>query len=134
MGSMTAAKAWLRAPMVDCALSFFVVVVFSAVFVASGWLVLAPQAQIPGDGGFLEHQAQFVTQLHPWLFPLYVVGTLLTMLGTLYGTLEVGPAILREMFRLIHVGKSTATTSMKLRRIAIFWSGGGAFLVLVVQV
>jgi hypothetical protein len=49
---------WIRAPLIDSTLSFLVVLVFSAVFVASGKLVLGPVHQIPGDGAFLEHQAR----------------------------------------------------------------------------
>lgn len=129
--SLKSAKPWLRAPLVDCVISFLVVIVFSAVFVASGAIVLAPRQQIPGDGGFLEHQAQFLTQLHPWLYPLYVAGTLLTMLGTLYGTLEVAPPMLTETLRLFREDALDSKVSRRLRRIAILWSGGGAFAVLV---
>ena len=130
---LAAARPWLRAPMIDCAISFLIVVVFSAVFVASGAVVLGPQQQIPGDGGFLEHQAQFVTELHPWLYPLYVVGTILTMLGTLYGTLEVAPPILAESFRLLRATAVTKEETQRLRRAGILWSGIGALAVLAVS-
>ena len=130
--TLAAARPWLRAPLIDCMMSFLIVVVFSAVFVASGVVVLAPQHQIPGDGGFLGHQAQFVTKLHPWLYPLYVVGTMLTMLGTLYGTLEVAPPVLLESFRLLK-RKCRPDEAKRLRRIAILWSGIGAFVVLAVS-
>ena len=102
-------------------------------FVASGAVVLGPQQQIPGDGGFLEHQAQFVTELHPWLYPLYVVGTILTMLGTLYGTLEVAPPILAESFRLLRATAVTKEETQRLRRAGILWSGIGALAVLAVS-
>ncbi|MEM9658193.1 MAG: Nramp family divalent metal transporter, partial [Planctomycetota bacterium] len=125
-------KRWIRAPLIDCTLSFLVVLGFSAVFVASGRLVLAPQRLVPGDGGFLQHQAQFVTQLHPWLYPLYVVGTLLAMLGTLYGTLEVAPAVFREASRLL-ARSDAAKQARSLRRVALAWTVAGAVLVLVVS-
>ncbi len=131
--TLVAARRWLRAPMVDCAISFLIVVAFSAVFVASGAVVLAPQHQIPGDGGFLQHQAQFVTELHPWLYPLYVVGTVLTMLGTLYGTLEVAPPILTEAVRLWRPAAAHEDETRRLRRAAILWSGVGALAVLGVS-
>lgn len=127
---LAVARVWLRAPAVDCGLSFLVVVIFSAVFVASGAIVLGPQHQIPGDGGFLEHQSQFVTQLHPWLYPLYVVGTLLTMLGTLYGTLEVAPPILAEGYRIWRP-QASPTALRALRRFAILWCGAGASVILL---
>ena len=95
--------------------------------------MLGPQHQIPGDGNFLDHQAQFVTQIHPWLFPLYVGGTLCAMLGTLYGTLEVAPAILRETIRLLDVHDDTVEQASRLRRLAILWASGGAIAVLIVS-
>ncbi len=123
-------RTWIRAPLIDCSLSFLVVLFFSAVFVASGARFLAPAHQIPGDGSFLEHQAQFVTRLHPWLYPLYILGAFLTMVGTLYGTLEVGPTVLREI-----VGAwgrpSRDASPASLRLLALFWCAGGAILLLV---
>ena len=122
-------RTWIRAPLIDCTLSFLVVLVFSAVFVASGARVLGPAQQIPADDNFLQHQAQFVTRLHPWLYPLYTVGALLTMLGTLYGTLEVGPTILRETYRA-WVGHPPRRGMGPMRTIALTWCAGGALGVL----
>jgi hypothetical protein len=126
-------KQWMRAPLIDCTLSFVVVLVFSAVFVASGKLVLGPARQIPGDGAFLEHQAQFVTSIHPWLYPLYAVGAFLTMFGTLYGTLEIAPTILREMMLAVAPNQLTSRNSRRMRLLAISWCAGIAFLVLAVS-
>ena len=124
-------RQWIRAPLVDCTLSFVIVMAFSTVFVASGWLVLGPQRQIPGDGNFLEHQAQFVTQIHPWLFGLYVAGTMCAMLGTLYGTLEVAPAILREAGRLLEFHSDAEDNVNSMRRVALLWTSSVAMAVLV---
>ncbi|MCA9189999.1 MAG: hypothetical protein KDA99_30450, partial [Planctomycetales bacterium] len=141
----TILRQWMRAPLIDCTVSFLVVLLFSGVFVASGAIVLGPRHQLPSNEGFLEHQAQFVTQLHPWLYPLYVVGVLLTMLGTLYGTLEVAPTIMREFMialsdkRHCTSGTSTHGTGAqrsagdRYRKSAILWSGGGACLVLAIS-
>jgi hypothetical protein len=139
-----ALRQWIRAPLIDCTLSFLIVLIFTAVFVASGKLILGPAHQIPGDGAFLEHQAQFVTHLHPWLFPLYAVGAFLTMFGTLYGTLEVAPVILRETAlacgrRLptpINAANDRATprdNARHLRRLAIVWCAVVAFVVLAIS-
>jgi hypothetical protein len=124
---------WIRAPLIDCTLSFIVVLVFSAVFVASGKLVLGPTQQIPGDGAFLDHQAQFVTQIHPWLYPLYVAAVFLTMLGTLYGTLEVGPTVLREVALAVVPRRVTPRFGQQIRSVAIGWCGAVAFAVLAVS-
>ena len=64
-------REWLRAPLIDCSMSFLVVVVFTAVFVAAGAIVLGPQRQIPNEENLLSLQAAFVTSIHPWLMPLY---------------------------------------------------------------
>ena len=94
-------RLWVRAPLIDCSLSFLVVIAFSAVFVASGTMILGPQHKIPNEENLLSLQSAFVTGVHPWLMPLYVVGVFLTMFGTLYGTLEVGCCIVEEMVRCV---------------------------------
>ena len=126
-------RLWTRAPLIDCTISFLVVIVFSAVFVASGKLVLGPEHQIPGDGAFLEHQARFVTHIHPWLYPLYVVGVFLAMLGTLYGTLEVAPAMLRETVLAVSKNRFASGESRWLRVLAIGWCAAVALVVLAVS-
>ncbi len=126
-------RQWLRAPLVDCTLSFLVVLLFSAVFVASGKLVLGPEHQLPGDGAFLEHQAQFLTRIHPWLYPLYVAAAFLAIAGTLYGTLEVAPTILRETALAVVPNKLTRGNSRQLRNLAIGWCTGVALVVLAVN-
>lgn len=128
--SLMTLKPWIRAPLIDCTISFSIVFIFSAVFVASGWLVLAPNQQIPGEGSFLEHQAQFVTQLHPWLFPLYAIGTLMAMLGTLYGTIEIAPAVARETFQLLRTQYRLSRWETRLRTISLLWTAAGAMGVL----
>lgn len=125
-------RQWLRAPLIDCTLSFLVVLVFTSVFVASGKLVLGPAHQIPGDGAFLEHQAQFVTRIHPWLYPLYVVAVFLAMGGTLYGTLEVAPTILREAVLALRPQTNTGDFA-RLRTLAIVWCACGALVVLAIS-
>lgn len=123
-------RVWVRAPLVDCTLSFLTVFIFSAVFVASGWLILAPEHQIPGDGSFLRHQAQFLTRLHPWLYPLYVAGTFLTLFGTLYGTLEIAPTLFRECYHLLRADRRRLGAA-SLRGWSLRWTAGGAALILI---
>lgn len=114
-------RQWIRAPLIDCTLSFLIVLVFSAVFVVAGKLVLGPAQQIPGDGAFLEHQAQFVTRIHPWLYPLYVAGVFLAMTGTLYGTLEIAPTVLRETVIAVVPNWGMSIGLRRLRILAIGW-------------
>ena len=74
-------RRWVKAPYVDSTISFLLVVAFSAVFVASGAIILGPNHKIPDEGNMLNLQAEFVTGIHSALLPLYVGGALLTMVG-----------------------------------------------------
>jgi len=93
------ARLWLKAPLIDCGISFLLVMLFSAVFVTSGVELLGPREEIPDSSNMLGQQSQILTEVHPWLYPLYMVGAILTMFGTLYGTIEIVVAIVTEILR-----------------------------------
>ena len=120
-----ATRLWLRAPLIDCGFSFLLIIAFSAVFVASGTIVLAPAEEIPDADNFLGHQARFVTDLHPWLLPLYFAGVFLAMFGTLYGTVEVAHTIYSEITRCFDP-KRSRTRARAIRTQATLWCGLGA--------
>jgi len=63
------------------------------------------------------------------LLPLYVVGAFLTMLGTLYGTVEIACSIADEIFRSF-VTDWTKDRAKSLRRRIIGWCATVAFLLL----
>lgn len=127
---MDTSRRWLRAPLIDCTLSFAAVLLFSAVFVACGAIILGPEHKVPGGSNLLDLQAAFVERVHPWLKPLYFVGAFLTMLGTLYGTIEVAPAVLREIVSGFNA-ELARTHAVRLRRWAVGWVGLGGFAILV---
>lgn len=122
-------RKWMNAPYVDCTISFLLVVVFSAVFVASGAMFLGPEHVVPDENNLLNLQARFVTKIHSWLLPLYVVGAFLTMLGTLYGTVEIACSIADEIVRSF-VAEWTRDRARRLRRGIISWCATVAFLIL----
>lgn len=122
-------RKWINAPLVDCTISFVMVVIFSAVFVASGAMFLGPQHVVPDENNLLNLQAKFVTQIHPWLLPLYVIGAFLTMLGTLYGTVEIACSIADEIVRSF-VAEWTPDRVRRLRRAVIGWCASVAMLIL----
>ena len=124
------ARRWTRAPLVDCSISFLLIIAFTACFVALGALVLGAERQLPDEANFLNHQARFLTRLHPWLLPLYVSGALLTMLGTLYGTLEVACALSSEMALSLHP-EWASKQAKQIRRATIAWCSFGAIAILV---
>ncbi len=123
-------RRWVLAPAIDLTISFALVVGFSAVFVASGTMILGPQHRIPGEENMLGMQAEFVMGIHPWLLPLYVIGALLTMVGTLYGTLEVACSIALEMFHSAD-HRFAMQHKTKIRRAVIAWCAVWAAAVLV---
>ena len=123
------ARLWVRAPIIDCSISFLLVVGFSAVFVASGALILGPNHKVPDENNLLNLQAEFVTNLHPWLLPLYVVGAFLTMLGTLYGTLEIANSFVNEVARVVRP-TLLAESVRRLKHLTLGWCAAGAYLML----
>jgi len=123
-------RRWLRAVAVDSVLSFLAVLIFSGVFVACGTVILGPQHKIPGGSNLLALQAEFVTPIYPWLKYVYFVGAFLTIFGTLYGTIEVAPTVLREVVLAIDAGYATKHAK-KLRFIAVSWTSFGGLVVLV---
>ena len=92
-------------------------------------MFLGPQQKVPDEENLLNLQASFVTQVHPWLLPLYVIGAFLTMLGTLYGTVEVACSIADELVRSF-VKNWTEVLGHRLRRGVISWCASVAFLIL----
>ncbi len=120
---------WLRAPLIDCTLSFSAVLIFTAVFVIGGAAVLEPQHLVPAGSNLLSLQAEFLAVLHPWFRPVYFAGAALAVLGTLYGTIEVAPTILREMARALRPAV-TERLEPRLRTWAINWTCGGGLVVI----
>ncbi len=123
-------RKWINAPLVDCAISFALIVAFSAVFVASGAMILGPEEVVPDEDSLLNLQARFVTRIHPLLLPLYVIGAFLTMLGTLYGTLEISCAIADEIVRSFFP-IWTDRSAKRLRRVVLIWCASWGFGILV---
>jgi hypothetical protein len=123
-------RKWLKAPLIDSSIGFGLVVAFSAVFVASGTMFLGPNEKIPDEDNLLNLQAQFVTQIHPWLLPLYVSGAMFTMIGTLYGTIEVACSVADEIVRSV-ASPWTKARSRKLKWSMIAWCALGALGILI---
>ncbi len=125
-------RQWLRAPLVDSVLSFAAVIAFSAVFVAAGRLLLGSKEIVPTGDDFLGPQASFVESLDSRLVPLYFCGAFLTLLGTLYGTIEVAPTIVREFATAVRPTTSP-TQKRRLRRRVVGAFGGIAAALLFAQ-
>ena len=61
---------------------------------------------------------------------MYFFGAFLTIFGTLYGTIEVAPAIARELLTAMNGGKEAWPTK-QTRAISVTWAGVGGMLVLL---
>jgi len=122
-------RKWINAPLVDCAISFALIVAFSAVFVACGAMILHPEEVVPDEDNLLNLQTRFVTRIHSLLLPLYVTGAFLTMLGTLYGTLEIACSIADEIVRSFMQDWSKVRARM-LKRVVLAWCAPIALLIL----
>ncbi len=123
-------RGWLRAPLVDCTMSFAAVLVFTGIFVVCGAAVLGPQHKIPAGSNLLALQAEFVAAVHPWFRHLYFAGAFLAVFGTLYGTIEVAPTILRELILAFRPRRAAALES-RMRRWSIAWVGLGGVAILL---
>jgi hypothetical protein len=121
-------RRWLRAVLVDSTLSFAAVLIFAMVFVACGATVLGPQHKVPGGTNLLTLQAEFVSPLFKWLQPMYFVGAFLAIFGTLYGTIEVAPPVLREFVEAFRPGASVRLGG-RLRTWAVSWAAIGGLLI-----
>src|SRR5262249_41912986 len=127
--SRHASRLWLRAPLVDSTLSFLAVILFCAVFVVCGAAVLGPEHKVPAGSNLLSLQAEFVAVVHPWLKLLYFAGAFLAVSGTLYGTIEVAPTVLRELALALRPNLAAASQP-RLRLWSVSWVGAGALLLL----
>ncbi len=123
-------RGWIRAPLIDSVMSFLAVLIFSAVFVACGAVVLGPQHQVPSGANLLDLQANFVTTVYPWLKWAYFLGAFLAIFGTLYGTIEVAPPVVREMVAALDPDFASRHASA-LRTGSVLWVGLGGLVVLI---
>jgi len=123
------ARLWVRAPLIDLAVSFILIIVFSAVFVASGVIFLGPNEKVPDAANLLNLQSEFVTNLHPWLMPLYMIGAFLTMFGTVYGVLEIALTIARELARTVDA-RMAERHDKRIKKLTVLWCSIVAYILL----
>jgi Mn2+/Fe2+ NRAMP family transporter len=103
-GDVKTALAWTKAPAIDSIVSFVSVILFAAGFMIGGARLLHTEQLIPSGLKLLEYQAQFLTQIHRWLLPLYDMGVFLAIAGTIYGAYEVYTRTAYECLRTVFPG------------------------------
>jgi Mn2+/Fe2+ NRAMP family transporter len=80
---------WLLPAKIDTGVGFFAVLLFTICFVLLGARFLHTQELAPAGRELFNHQAQFLTELHPALLYLYQLGIFMAFFGTIYGAYEV---------------------------------------------
>lgn len=103
------AKQWLRAPLLDTTISFFLVILVTLMFAILGTLVLHREHQVPANDDLLNKQEFFLTVLHPELRWVYRIGVFLAFVGTLYGAFEVYRRTFTESVAAIFPSFATTT-------------------------
>ena len=123
------ARVWLRAAWVDSVISFGAVVIISSAFCILGVVILQPQQLVPDKYDLLNHQAQFLTAIAPWLKPLYMAGVFAAFFGTIYGSPELSHRFIYEILKTVPRWRGRLD-ERKVRWAVIVWCLGGGAIVL----
>ncbi len=127
------ALGWLKAAKIDSIVSFVAVAVFAAGFMIGGARVLHTQELIPAGKALLQHQAKFLTDIHPLLLYIYDAGVFLAIAGTIYGAFEVYTRTVYEVLRAVFVGMRDVKVE-KVRPWVLLYVGlGGITLMWVIK-
>jgi Mn2+/Fe2+ NRAMP family transporter len=94
----TRGKRWLLPAQIDTGISFVAVLVFTICFVVLGARFLHMRELAPAEGELFNHQAQFLTELHPSLLYVYQLGIFMAFFGTIYGAYEIYARTAHECF------------------------------------
>ncbi len=121
-------RLWLRAPL-DMLLSFAIVALFSVIFLVLGASILGPSRLVPNASELLTVQARFLTDLHPRLAPLYVVGIVTVFLGTIYGFFELQTRALYECARVVAPRWRGVSMSRIRNFVVVYGAGSGLLLI-----
>jgi len=123
------ARLWLRAALIDTIASFAAVVVIAVAFTILGVMILQPKQLLPDNADLLTHQAQFLTELAPWLKHVYDFGVFLAFVGIVLGAPDLFYRLLSEFFRTVPRWRGHVNQKW-LRLFAICWAQGGGLAVL----
>ncbi len=123
------ARQWLRAPLVDSVVSFVAVVVLSCAFCILGTVVLRPQHLVPDGINLLNYQGAFLTELAPWLLPVYQLAVFMAFFGSIYAGPEINYRTFYEVYRALP-RLQERVTEPRLKAVIYVWCLGGGLLTL----
>jgi hypothetical protein len=124
-------RLWLRAALIDSSVSFIVVAGLAACFSILGTIVLEPQHILPAKTELLNHQAEFLKALKPWLEPFYKVAIMAAFIPMLYGGPQMNSRFYYEYFRTLPRFRGRVTTDLAKKGTVCWCLGGGAILLLL---
>ena len=122
-------RRWLRAPLVDSAVSFGCIVAFTLAFMVLGAALLYPEQLAPEGLQLLSVQARFLTTLHPSLLYLYQLGVFAAFFGTILGAYELYVRTPYECLRPVVSGIRRRPVSW-LRPWVVAYSGVGGVAIM----
>lgn len=121
------ARTWLRAPLVDCSISFGAVLVFSATFLLLGATILHDQQSIPDGWELLKPQVAFLTTIHANLKYVYQLGIFMAFFGTVIAAYEVNTRTTVECLWAISDRMKRFSLS-RTRVVVVLYCGLGGLL------
>jgi len=122
-------RTWLRAPIIDCSVSFTCVMLFTAAFLMLGARILNPAKIIPDGTELFNHQARFLTRIHDSLLYVYQVGVFMAFFGTIAGAYEIYTRTTAECLR--GIWKRAKEVPLRRVRLAVCIYTGALGLLLV---
>ncbi len=82
-------RRWLLPTQIDVGIGFGSVLLFTLCFILLGARFLHPRELVPSGTELFNHQAIFLTEMHPALLYVYQLGIFMAFFGTVYGGYEI---------------------------------------------
>jgi len=94
-------KLLLKPLIIDLVLAFVIVTIVSSAYMIAGAELLGPAKKLPSDAQLVQEQLVIFTYLADWLKPLFQIGVIFALFGTVYAGFEAGTRMLYETTRNI---------------------------------
>jgi len=92
-------KILLKPLIIDLVLAFVIVSIVSSAYMIAGAELLGPAQKLPSDTKLVQEQLLIFTYLAEWLKPLFQVGVIFALFGTVYAGFEAATRMLFETGR-----------------------------------
>lgn len=89
----------LKPLLIDLSIAFIIISIVSAAYMITGGILLNEQQILPEDTKLVQNQLVIFTYLAEWLKPLFQIGVIFALFGTIYAGFEAGSRMLYETGR-----------------------------------